>query len=191
MGFFEVFLIALSLAMDAFAVSVSNGIAVQSIRKRDCFKIALYFGVFQFIMPIIGYLLASGFEDIIKSFDHWIAFLLLCAIGINMLRECEKDENCGCEELSNKKLIVQAIATSIDALAVGISFAVIRDDKILFNSAVIGIVALILSFIGGLFGKGLGGVFQKYANRIGGIILICIGIKILCEHFDHLLIFKL
>ena len=189
MGFISVLLIALSLAMDAFAVSVSNGIAVQSIRKRDCLKVALYFGVFQFIMPVIGYLLASGFEELIKSFDHWIAFLLLCAIGINMIRECEKEESCGCEELSNKKLVLQAIATSIDALAVGISFAVIHDDKILFNSLIIGVVAFVLSFVGGLFGKGLGGIFQKSANRIGGIILICIGIKILYEHLDHLLVF--
>ncbi len=189
MGFLAVFLIALSLAMDAFAVSVSNGIAVQSIRKRDCFKVALYFGAFQFIMPIIGYLLASGFEELIKSFDHWVAFLLLSAIGINMIRECDKEGNDTCEELGSKKLVLQAIATSIDSLAVGISFAVIHEDKILFNSSVIGIVAFVLSYIGGLFGKGLGGIFQKSANRIGGIILICIGIKILYEHFDHLLVF--
>ena len=133
-------------------------------------------------MPIIGYLLATGFEELIKAFDHWIAFILLGAIGINMIRECKEDETCDCVELSNKKLVLQAIATSIDALAVGISFAVLRDEKIILNSAIIGIVALVLSYIGGLFGKKLGRFFQKSANCTGGIILICIGIKILFEH---------
>lgn len=189
MGFLSVFLIALSLAMDAFAVSVSNGIAVNSMRKRDCFKVALYFGAFQFIMPLIGYILASGFEEAIKAFDHWIAFVLLSAIGVNMLREGDEEEASGYDCLNNKKLMLQAVATSIDALAVGISFAVIHDEKILFNSTIIGVVAFCLSYLGGLFGKKLGGIFQKSANRIGGIILICIGIKILYEHFDHLFIF--
>lgn len=186
MGLISVFLIAISLAMDAFAVSVSNGIAFKSFKKRDSLKVALFFGVFQFIMPIIGYMLASGFEDVIKSFDHWIAFILLGVIGVNMILEgqkCNNEENESvCEILDNKKIILQAIATSIDALAVGISFAVIKDDKIFLNSLIIGLTAFVLSYIGGIFGKKIGNVFQRSANNIGGIILICIGIKILIEH---------
>ena len=185
MGLIAVFLIALSLAMDALAVSISNGIAAKTFRKRDSLKVAVYFGTFQFIMPVIGYMLAAGFEDVIKSFDHWIAFVLLSVIGVNMILEGRKAEE-SCEKVNEpldiKKLILQAIATSIDALAVGISFAVVKDENIILNSLIIGLVALVLSYIGGIFGKKMGCVFRKSANNIGGIILVCIGVKILIEH---------
>ena len=177
MGFLSVFLIAISLAVDAFAVSVTNGIAIKDFKAKNAVKTAFYFGAFQFVMPIIGFMLGSGFEGLIKTFDHWVAFGLLAVIGLNMISESFKEEcaeaveNTAENYLTVPRLITQAIATSIDALAVGISFAVAGTENILLNSLIIGVVAFVFSYIGGIFGK-----------KIGGIILICIGIKIVLEH---------
>lgn len=188
MGYIAVLLIALSLAVDAFAVSVTNGIVVSDFRRRHAAKVGLYFGFFQFVMPLIGYALGSGFERIIEAYDHWIAFLLLGIIGGNMIVESFKQEeaenlgNTAKEFLNPARLITQAIATSIDALAVGISFAVTKTQNILTNALIIGVVAFVCSFIGGIFGKKIGSVFRRYAGRIGGIVLIGIGVKILLEH---------
>ncbi len=151
MGYVTVLLIAVSLAVDAFAVSVTNGIVVNDLRKKHAVKIGIYFGVFQFLMPLIGYLLGSGFENIIKSFDHWVAFGLLAVIGLNMIAESFKNEaeECRCissrEYLTPIRLTTQAIATSIDALAVGISFAVAGDGNILISSLIIGVIAFVFS----------------------------------------------
>ena len=192
MGFLSVFLIAISLAVDAFAVSVTNGICVKNFGVKNAVKCAIYFGVFQFVMPVTGYTLGCGFEGLIKAYDHWVAFGLLSIIGLNMIYESFKEE---CAETINNtaenyltvpRLITQAIATSIDALAVGISFAVSGTQNIFANSFVIGIVAFIFSYIGGIFGKKIGGVFQSYAGRIGGVVLICIGVKIVLEHIGIL-----
>ena len=188
MGYITVLLIALSLAVDAFAVSVTNGIVVSDFRRRHAVKIGLYFGVFQFLMPLIGYALGSSFEKLIEAYDHWIAFSLLAIIGGSMIAESFKDEETECignsakQFLSPMRLVTQAIATSIDALAVGISFAVTKTQNIFANALIIGVVAFVCSFFGGIFGKKIGGIFRCYASRIGGIVLIGIGIKILIEH---------
>ncbi len=188
MGYFAVFLIAVSLAMDAFAVSVTNGIMIRDFRRRHAVKMGLYFGAFQFIMPIAGYVLGSGFQRFISAYDHWVAFILLAAIGTNMLIESFKKEDgesmeaTAAEMLKCSKLTLLAVATSIDALAVGISFAVVGGTNIFINAAIIGAVAFVISYCGGMFGKKLGEVFKKSAERLGGVILIGIGVKILIEH---------
>jgi len=189
MGYISVFLIAVSLAMDALAVSVTNGITVKDFSRRHAIKMGLYFGGFQFVMPLIGFFLGKGFESLIKAYDHWIAFGLLLVIGINMLKESfgeEESETMGksaAMALSWKKLVLQAIATSIDAMAVGISFAVVgKGVNIFISSVIIGITAFAFSYFGGIFGRKVGSFFQKSAERLGGIILIGIGIKILIEH---------
>ncbi len=183
----SIFLIAVGLAMDAFAVSVSNGIAVCDFRKRHALKVGVYFGFFQFIMPVIGYLLGTSVKAYIEAVDHWIAFILLIVIGGNMVLESfHKEEDIVCSKtardvLTVKKLVVQAVATSIDALAVGISFAIL-DINILYAASIIGIVALFISFAGGNLGKSIGSVLKERAEFLGGAILIVIGIKILIEH---------
>ena len=154
MGIAEIFLTALSLAMDAFAVSVTNGAAVADFKKRYAVKMGLYFGVFQFVMPLVGYALGSSFRRYIEAFDHWIAFGLLA----------------------------QAVATSIDALAVGISFSLLPGVNMWLSCSIIGIVAFVLSFAGGIMGRGIGGFLKDKAELAGGIALVGIGLKILIEH---------
>lgn len=185
MEFITVLFIAISLAMDAFAVSVTNGISIPCFNCKDAAKQGIYFGSFQFAMPVIGWILGSSVKDYIETVDHWIAFILLAIIGGNMiLGSIQKEEDSICCKngtLSAKCLIPQAIATSIDALAIGISFALL-DVNILYASAIIGIIAFVLSYFGGILGKGLGGFLQKKAELAGGLVLIGIGIKILVEH---------
>lgn len=185
MSFFELLIIAISLAMDAFAVAVSNGLMLPKIRIRHALVFGLFFGVFQFLMPLIGYFLASRFSTYIQSFDHWIAFILLSIIGGNMIKESfsdEDDEDVQANIMSVKNLTMLAIATSIDALAVGVTFALVDSGNIWVSCGVIGIVAFILSYIGVMLGKKISGVFQSYAERVGGAVLIIIGLKILIEH---------
>lgn len=180
-----IFLIAASLAMDAFAVSVSNGICVYNFRPVDGLKQGFYFGIFQFMMPLIGYFLGSSIKQYIEAIDHWIAFLLLGVIGFNMIVEASKKQENLCSNnpilLENRLLIVQAIATSIDALAVGIGFAIL-EVNMLQASIIIGMVAFLFSFIGGMLGKRLGVFFRQKAEIFGGLVLIFIGLKILIEH---------
>lgn len=188
MGYTAVVIIALVLAMDALAVSVTNGVVISDFKRRHAVKIGAYFGAFQFLMPLIGFFLGSGFEKLVSQYDHWIAFFLLAAIGINMIVESIKEDDAqtvgksAAEVLCPKNLIMQAIATSIDALAIGISFAVIKSEGVLVHSLIIGVTAFVLSYLGANFGKKLGGLFQKNAEIIGGLILIGIGVKILIEH---------
>lgn len=188
MGYFAVLLIAFGLAMDALAVSVTNGIITADYKRQYGLKQGMFFGVFQFIMPLIGFALGNGFESLIKSFDHWVAFGLLFVIGANMIIETFKEEEIrgmgksAADVFSVKNLTLQAVATSIDALAVGISFAVAGEGNIFISSLIIGAVAFLLSYCGGMFGVKIGGLFQKSASRVGGVILIAIGIKILVEH---------
>lgn len=186
MEFFTIFFIAVSLAMDAFAVSVTNGITTIGFNHFDAMKQGIYFGIFQFMMPIIGWFLGSSVKDSIESIDHWIAFVLLGVIGGNMIYGSfhKQKEICTCSKnacMTAKCLTLQAIATSIDALAIGISFALL-EVNILFSAVIIGLVAFSLSFFGGILGKRLGEFFQKQAQFMGGIILIGIGLKILIEH---------
>jgi len=186
MGIVTVFFIALSLAMDAFAVSVSNGIALKNFKVSDGVKMGACFGLFQCMMPLIGWMLGNSVRVYIEAIDHWIAFALLLLIGGNMVKEAlskDKDEDDRKADfvLTNKKLVVQAVATSIDALAVGISFAMLNVD-IISASIVIGVVCFVVSFVGGSLGKKLGEVFKDRAEILGGIVLIAIGAKILIEH---------
>ena len=185
MGFLYILLIAVSLSMDAFAVSVSNGLSIKEIRKSEIFLEALFFGGFQFLMPVLGFLLGFSVKGYIEAFDHWIAFVLLGLIGFNMVKESlGGDDEDECEQrqaLTPTKLLFQAIATSIDALAVGVSFAVLNVN-ILSASAVIGVVCFIISVFGSIIGKNAGKMLKKRAEMAGGIILILIGVKILIEH---------
>lgn len=186
MSFIELLLISVSLAMDAFAVSVSNGLVLPNVKKRNAVTFGLYFGLFQFFMPLIGYFLGNKLTKYIQQFDHWIAFILLGIIGFNMIKESfsedEDDMPKEKEILKVKNLTMLAIATSIDALAVGVTFAFIGNMNILFACSVIGIVAFILSYAGLMIGKKIGPYFKTYAERIGGLVLIGMGIKILIQH---------
>jgi putative Mn2+ efflux pump MntP len=184
LGFSAIMLIAVSLAMDAFAVSISNGVCIRGFGKKDAIKQAAFFGGFQFIMPIIGWFLGSSVKTYIEAVDHWIAFILLLMIGANMIRESlknEKEEKSCYRSLTNKMLFFQAVATSIDALAVGISFAILNVN-ILQAGVMIGIVSFVISCIGACAGKYLGDKLQTKAEIFGGVVLILIGSKILIEH---------
>lgn len=188
MNFLEIILIAIGLAMDAFAVSVANGVILKEINKRNILMFGIYFGTFQFAMPLIGWLIGMTFADYLVTIDHWVAFVLLSYIGGNMIIESFKREDKNYIVKTDKEILrwqnmtILAIATSIDAMAVGVSLAVVSSGNILFSSIVIGIVAFILSSIGVLLGKKLGNIFKKSAEIIGGSILIMIGIKTLLEH---------
>lgn len=186
--FFEVIsmlqtlLIALSLAMDAFAVSVSTGIAIPGFGPKQAARIGAWCGFFQFAMPLAGWFLGSSVKAYIEAVDHWIAFGLLALIGGSMIREAlSGGEEEAVTDLSVKRLFLLALATSIDALAVGVTFA-FMEVNILLSSAVIGIVAFALAMLGGLLGHRLGQLFQRRATLLGGLVLVGIGIKILLEH---------
>lgn len=177
-----IFLVAVSLAMDAFAVSISNGVSVKGFCRQDAIRQATYFGGFQFAMPVLGWLLGSSVKDYIQAVDHWIAFILLGAIGLNMILESRKaGEEEGNVTLGHKTLLVQAVATSIDALAVGISFALL-DVNILQAGVIIGVISFVISCGGAWIGKVVGGHLQSKAEVVGGLVLIGIGMKILIEH---------
>ncbi len=182
MEWITIFFIALSLAMDAFAVSIANGVSVSHFRKKDALKQGIYFGVFQFLMPLLGWFLGIYVKNSMEVIDHWIAFLLLVLIGGNMIAESfqeEKQKNHNV--LTNQNLFLQAVATSIDAFAVGISFAILNVNIVL-ASAIIGITTCIVCYIGGILGKHLGQFLEKKASIAGGMVLIAVGIKILLEH---------
>ncbi len=183
MGILELFLIAVGLSMDAFAVSVCKGLSVGKTKLKHYVITGLWFGGFQALMPFMGYLLGSTFEKYIVSFDHWVAFILLSVIGINMIRESfKKEENETDASFSFKNMFLLAIATSIDALAVGITFALLPDVNIFLAISFIGITTFILSGIGVKIGNIFGMKYKSIAERTGGIILILIGTKILLEH---------
>lgn len=181
----EILLIAVSLAMDAFAVSVSTGIAVPGFGVRQAARIGAWCGFFQFAMPLIGWFLGTSVKSYIQAVDHWIAFVLLAFIGGHMVWDALHSA-CGEEavtDLSTKRLFLLALATSIDALAVGVTLAFI-DVNILLASAVIGVVAFVLAMLGGLLGRRLGCLFQRRATLLGGAVLVLIGVKILFEHLS-------
>ncbi len=193
MGLVEVIMIAIGLAMDAFAVSVCKGLSMTRVRIKDAAIVGLWFGGFQAIMPAIGYFLGSRFASYIEAYDHWIAFGLLAIIGINMIKESfEKDECCECDtkasSVSPKAMIMPAIATSIDALAVGVAFAMVNRGGLGIGLVVciIGVITFAISMAGVKIGGIFGSRFQHYAERMGGIILILIGIKIVLEHLGIL-----
>ena len=185
--FFTLFLIGVGLAMDAFAVSICKGLAMRKVKVRQAAIIGLFFGGFQALMPLLGWLLGSQFEKYIKSIDHWIAFVLLGIIGGKMLIEAikgeEEEEECNNEDepLDIKEMFILAIATSIDALAVGITFAFLS-YPIGPSVVIIGVTTFVISVAGVYIGNFFGSRFKKKAEIAGGIILIGIGIKILLEH---------
>ncbi|MEL7654593.1 MAG: manganese efflux pump MntP family protein [Bacillota bacterium] len=185
MGTFELLAIALGLSMDAFAVAVSKGLCLRKMHYKYALITGLFFGGFQALMPLIGYFLGIQFEDYLTSIDHWIIFALLSLIGVNMILESRKEETEKCDTLSLKNMTILSLATSIDALAVGITFAFLHAD-ILKGIAVIGLITFILSFIGVKIGNLFGARFKSRAEIAGGVILILIGTKILLEHLGVL-----
>ena len=184
MSLLELFLIAVGLSMDAFAVSVCKGLCARRLRPKHYLRVGLWFGGFQALMPTIGYLLGSAFERYITRYDHWIAFALLLVIGGNMIKEAlggetEAEEN---SSFGFKTMLVLAVATSIDALAVGVTFALLPDVPILPAVSFIGVTTFVFSAAGLRVGSLFGLRFKKKAELVGGGILILIGIKILLEH---------
>lgn len=186
MGLFELLILAVGLAMDAFAVSVCKGLAMGKITVKKCCIVGLWFGGFQALMPTLGYILGSQFEQYITSVDHWIAFVLLLIIGINMIRESFSKETGGDSgSLAFKAMFVLAVATSIDALAVGITFAFLKVN-IIYAAGIIGAVTFIISVIGVKIGNVFGTKYKSKAELAGGIILILLGTKILLDHLGIL-----
>lgn len=179
MHLFEILLIAIGLSMDAFAVAVSKGLSMKKDYKNS-FKIALYFGFFQTFMPLIGYFLGLSFEIIVTRIDHYIAFTLLTIIGISMILEKEEEID---NKIDFKTMLLLSIATSIDALAIGVTFAFLNVN-ITLSILTIGIITFCLSFIGVLIGNKFGKFLKNKAQIFGGIILILTGIKILLEHLN-------
>lgn len=185
MGLLELFVIAVGLSMDACAVSVCKGLSVQKVKPKHMLLAGLYFGGFQALMPTIGYLLGVNFQSMIERFDHWIAFILLALIGCNMIKE-----SCDCaEEMDDsftfKAMLPLAIATSIDALAVGVTFAFLQVNiipAVLF----IGVTTFAFSALGIRIGNIFGAKYKSKAERLGGIVLILMGTKILLEHLGIL-----
>jgi len=179
--------IAVGLAMDAFAVAIAAGIALGTVSGRQTFRLAFHFGLFQFLMPVIGYLAGMTVERYIRGYDHWLAFALLGYIGGKMvlegIRGGEEEGNGGKDPTRGMSLVLLSVATSIDALAVGISLGVLHSEGIVYPGIVIGIVAAIFTAAGLHLGKRLGTVFGRRMEVVGGLVLIVIGLKIL---FDHL-----
>ena len=183
MGLLELFILAVGLSMDAFAVSVCKGLSTQKLKPKHYLIIGAWFGGFQALMPTIGYFLGSTFEKYITSVDHWVAFILLAIIGGNMICEgCSKEDGKANDSFSFKTMIVVAVATSIDALAVGITFALLPDVNIVAAVSFIGVTTFIISAIGLKVGNIFGLKYKSKAEIAGGIILILIGTKILLEH---------
>lgn len=189
MGFAELFLLAVGLSMDAFAVSVCKGLSMKKATLKAGAICGVWFGGFQALMPLIGFFLGRLFADAIEAFDHWVAFGLLAIIGINMLKEAFSKE-CECEnrdaDLSAKTMFIMAVATSIDAMAVGISLAMAGNVNIYGAVLLIGITTFLFSAFGVKIGNIFGSRFEKKAQIAGGAILIGLGLKILLEHLGVL-----
>jgi putative Mn2+ efflux pump MntP len=189
MDFLSLILIAIGLSMDALSVAICKGLALPKAGVGKCAIVGLWFGGFQALMPILGYFVGVHFRDTIESFDHWVAFLLLSIIGINMIREAlekkgddkEEREECGCSPLAARKMFPMAVATSIDALAVGVGFACLGEE-IWMPAALIGITTFLLSMAGVKIGNIFGSRYKSKAELAGGVTLILIGLKILLEH---------
>jgi len=189
MGIVELIFLALGLSMDACAVSICKGLSMKKAGIREGAICGVWFGGFQALMPLIGFFLGTLFADAIEAFDHWVAFGLLAIIGINMLKEAfEKSEceSCGCDDLSVKKMFIMAVATSIDALAVGVSLAMSGNVNIFAAVVLIGVITFFMSMLGVKVGNVFGSRFEKKAQVAGGCILIILGIKILLEHLGIL-----
>lgn len=189
MSTLELFIIAVGLSMDAFAVAICKGLSVKKLKFRHMLIVGLYFGAFQGLMPLAGYFLGKQFQDYIIAFDHWVAFVLLSIIGINMIREAVKGDDCDCDcdcdcSFGVKAMLPMAVATSIDALAVGVTFGLMPDVNIGFAVLFIGVITFVLSAVGVKIGNVFGAKFKAKAELAGGIILILMGTKILVEHLE-------
>jgi len=189
MNFFSLVLIAFGLSMDAFAVAICKGLSTSKPNKKQYLITGLYFGVFQAMMPFLGFLAGYNFQNVISKFDYIIAFILLAIIGFNMIRE-SGEEDCGCCDFSPRAMLPLAVATSIDALAVGVTFAALKcnftspyTNNIIFNIIIIGITTFLISIAGVKIGNVFGTRYKKRAEIAGGMILILIGLKIFIEHF--------
>ena len=188
MGSFEIIVIGIGLSMDAFAVSICKGLSMKKIDWLKAIIIALYFGVFQAVMPVLGYFCGSTFTSLVKKIDHWIAFILLSAIGGNMIKEStDAEEEKKNDNVDFKTMTLLAIATSIDALAVGVTFAFFNVN-LLLSVLIIGIITFVVSVLGVIVGNKFGDKFQSKAEFAGGIVLVIIGLKILLEHLGILLL---
>ena len=181
MGVLELALMGVGLAMDAFAVSVCKGLAMRKVNRKQCFFIALFFGGFQALMPLIGWILGIQFADKIAAVDHWIAFVLLALIGLNMIKESREESECLNDAFDFKTMLPLALATSIDALAVGVTFAFLQVN-IAPAVSFIGVITFVLSALGVKMGHVFGSKYKSRAELAGGVILILMGIKILIEH---------
>lgn len=185
MTLFDLIVTAIALSMDAFAVSICKGLSVKRVQPKHSLICGGYFGAFQAIMPLAGFLLASSFADYIKQYDHWIAAGLLALIGVNMLREAlsEQETEAVDSSFGVKAMLPMAVATSIDALATGVSFAM-TETNIWMAISIIGVTTFLFSAAGVKVGNAFGAKYEKKAELLGGIILILMGLKILFEHLS-------
>jgi len=184
LDFLTIFLIALGLAMDAFAVALSGGFSAGKVTKRQTLRLAFHFGLFQFLMPILGWAAGLTVQNLIQAYDHWVAFALLAGIGGKMVYESfrqEKNEGRKPDITRGASLVLLSLATSIDALAVGLSLSLLR-VRILYPSTVIGVVCFALTALGFAFGSRLGRLLGRRMELLGGMVLIGIGVRILIEH---------
>ena len=182
MSILEILLLGIGLSMDAFAVSICKGLSTKKLQFKHYLIIGAWFGGFQALMPTIGYFLGSTFEQYITAFDHWVAFVLLAAIGANMIKESfSREESETSASFAFKTMLLMALATSIDALAVGISFSFLQID-IVAAALIIGCTTFVLSLVGVVVGNRFGARFEKPSQIAGGVVLIAIGLKILLEH---------
>ncbi len=190
MSLWDLFIIAVALSMDAFSVSICKGLSVRRLEKRQMAIAGVWFGGFQGLMPLIGYVLGVGFQGMITSIDHWIAFVLLGFIGFNMVREalgedeegaCDCGSSCSINPFAAREMLTLAVATSIDALAVGVTFAFLKVN-IVFAVLFIGVTTFVLSAIGVKVGNVFGARYKSKAELFGGVVLIGMGLKILLEH---------
>ena len=182
MGIAELVIIAVGLSMDAFAVSIGKGLSLKQIKLRHVLSVGLWFGGFQALMPLIGYLLGATFTAVVSDFDHWIAFFLLGIIGFNMIRDSfSKEEEKHDDDFSFRTMFMLAVATSIDALAVGVSFAFLSVD-LWISVALIGLITFAFSAVGLKIGNIFGNKYKSKAEFTGGVVLVLMGVKILVEH---------
>lgn len=184
MGNLELVIIGIGVSMDAFAVAICKGLSMKKMSYKNAVITGYFFGGFQALMPFIGYILGTQFKDYIVSIDHWLAFILLLIIGINMIKESNNTCDISNEPFNVKDMTLLALATSIDALAIGVTFAFL-EVNIIPAILTIGIITFIFSFIGVKIGNIFGVKFQSKAETIGGIILIGMGVKILLEHLGY------
>jgi UPF0059 membrane protein GCWU000182_01647 len=180
MNIIDILVIGVGLSMDAFAVSICKGLAMKKMDIKKALVCSLYFGVFQALMPLIGFLLGSGFKNVVSSIDHWIAFVLLGIIGINMIKEAKSCDVVN-DSMDVKTMLTLAVATSIDALAIGVTFAFLK-VSIIPAVSIIGLITFVCCFIGVKLGSAFGEKLKSKAEIMGGVMLILIGTKILIEH---------